>query len=170
MYNKLSKKELNKKIKNIYRLKYRHQKREKFKQLKLNEKYYPYLISTYGRVLSLNYRGIKNKSSFLKINKRDYLQLDLWIDDKPMTFLLHRLVAITFIPNPDNKPEVNHKDGDKHNPCVWNLEWVTTKENDYHARVNNLKQTRYGENITNHIFSEDMVIHVCELLVENKRV
>jgi hypothetical protein len=54
-------------------------------------------------------------------------------------FLIHRLVAQTFIPNPENKPEVNHKDGNKHNCYYKNLEWVTPSENKQHAFDTGLK-------------------------------
>lgn len=46
---------------------------------------------------------------------------------------IHRCVALAFSPNPDNKPEVNHRDGDKKNPTADNLEWVTSRENHLHA-------------------------------------
>lgn len=62
-----------------------------------------------------------------------YLSTSLWKDNKGKDMYIHRLVAMVFIPNPENKPEVNHKDGDVSNPHVSNLEWVTSKENSIHA-------------------------------------
>lgn len=62
------------------------------------------------------------------------------IDGKPKSYLVHRLVAKLFIPNPDNKPDVNHKNGDKHDNSVKNLEWCTKSENEKHAWKNGLKR------------------------------
>ena len=63
---------------------------------------------------------------------------DLWKDGKPKSFLTHRLVAMNFIPNPDNKPCINHKDGNPRNNNVDNLEWCTYKENQNHAVISGI--------------------------------
>lgn len=63
---------------------------------------------------------------------------------------LHRLIAIHFISNPENKPQINHKDGDKLNNSVDNLEWVTVKENTVHAYKNDLINVRSGKRHHNH--------------------
>ena len=62
-------------------------------------------------------------------------------------FLIHRLVAIAFIPNPDNKPEVNHKDCNVDNNNVYNLEWVTRLENNNHTPTyeKRVKSVKRGE-------------------------
>lgn len=89
-----------------------------------------YMISDLGRVKSLNYSHTgKAKILQMRIDKWGYLQIGLYKDGKTKAFLVHRLVAIAFIPNPLNKPQVNHIDENKENNNVKNLEWVTNKEN-----------------------------------------
>lgn len=79
---------------------------------------------------------------------------------------VHRLVAETFIPNPENKEFVNHKDGNKTNNCVSNLEWATRLENSHHAAVNGLYCV--GEKNGNSKYSDKQVEKVCKLLQEGK--
>ena len=77
---------------------------------------------------------------------------------------VHRLVAEAFIPNPENKPQVNHIDGNKQNNCVENLEWVTRVENMQHAVKNNLLRPRYGSTSPFAKHLEKDIHEVCKLL------
>lgn len=79
-------------------------------------------------------------------------------------YLVHRLVAEAFIPNPENKPEVNHKDGNKLNCDVSNLEWVTHKENLKHACNTGLHTPNLGEQHGRHILTETDVLTIRTLL------
>ena len=87
------------------------------------EGYEGYQISNMGRVRSLKY----NKERFLRERKikTDYLRVSLCKNGVAREFYIHRLVAQAFLPNPDNLPQVNHKDEDKTNNHVSNLEWCT---------------------------------------------
>lgn len=62
--------------------------------------------------------------------------------DKPNCQYVHRLVALAYLPNPLNLPEVNHKDFDKSNNSLENLEWVTKKQNKFHSLINNDKNSK----------------------------
>ena len=78
-----------------------------------------------------NFGNIKHDNNFLKkcIHSNGYEQVNIRIGNKYVTKLIHRLVAVAFIPNPDNKPCVDHIDGNKRNNYVSNLRWVTPVEN-----------------------------------------
>jgi hypothetical protein len=78
-------------------------------------------------------------------DKDGYLRIQLIKDGNRKKHFVHRLVALNFIPNPENKPEVNHKDGVKDNNKLSNLEWNTTSENQRHAIANKLYVTAKGE-------------------------
>lgn len=97
-------------------------------EYKILEEYYPYSISNYGNIVNL----ISNKTLKREVLKKGYLRVKLSykINKK---FLLHRLVALIFLPNPNNLPQVNHKDGNKQNNCVNNLEWCSNDYNRLHA-------------------------------------
>ena len=93
------------------------------------EDYPGYYVSNLGRVLSLNYNHT-GKEGFLKQTiKRGYYTVVLCNKNGKRTFLVHRLVARAFIPNHKNLPFINHKDENKSNNCVDNLEWCTPKYN-----------------------------------------
>lgn len=118
-----------------------------------------YQVSNWGRVRSMNYHH-SGKVTVLKQAKdiHGYLLVKLCKNGKQKTRTVHRLVAIAFIPNPLNLPEVNHKDENKENNFVWvnddgtidleksNLEWVTAKQNSNHGSRNQ----RVAESLTNH--------------------
>ena len=89
-----------------------------------------YQVSNFGQILSLNYRKT-GKAELLKPGKTKdgYPIVILYKDGKKKTFTIHRLVAETFLPNPNNLLEVNHKDEDKTNNSVDNLEWCTREYN-----------------------------------------
>lgn len=78
------------------------------------------------------------------IEHNGYYTVDLYSNGKRIKRRISRLVAQAFIPNPDGLPDVNHKDGNKLNNSVENLEWVTKSENMQHAIKNGLWHPSYG--------------------------
>lgn len=127
--------------------------KEEWKPLKGFEQYY--LISNKGNVYSIRrnrllkgyYIGghsIQTKKYFKE--RHWYLGVSLCVKCKEIRLLIHRLVAEHFIPNPENKPFVNHKDGIKDHNEYTNLEWVTSSENVKHAYDNNLAEVYPNEN------------------------
>lgn len=102
-----------------------------------------YEVSNFGNVRSIE-RMVNNRcgnglrKSPAKIlkhgkSKSGYLIVSFCVDGVKSNQTIHRLVARAFISNESNKPQVNHKDGNKHNNCVNNLEWATVSENAKHA-------------------------------------
>lgn len=78
-----------------------------------------------------NFGNIKHDNNFLKkcIHSNGYEQVNIRIGNKYVTKLIHRLVAVAFIPNPENKKYVDHIDGNKLNNKIENLRWCTANEN-----------------------------------------
>ena len=93
--------------------------------IRIIENYPNYTISDKGEIVNTN----TNKKLKGYIRKDGYVIISLSKGGKKYKCYLHRLVAETFIPNPNNLPQVNHKDEDKSNNDVTNLEWITPKDN-----------------------------------------
>lgn len=98
------------------------------------KEYMGYKISNDGRVF--NKKG--DKELYYDINHKGYKRVRLFLEGKFKNYFVHTLVAMLYVQNPDNKPQVNHIDGNKLNNDYTNLEWVTNKENNSHARRLNL--------------------------------
>lgn len=95
--------------------------------------YYPYAISKQGEIINLKTNYILRP----EVLKKGYLRVKLCFGINKR-FLVHRLVAMTYIPNPNNLPQINHKDGNKQNNSVTNLEWCNNDYNRDHAIKNGL--------------------------------
>lgn len=134
------------------------------------EGYDKYRVSNYGRVKS--FCKVKEKILKPSLSRAGYLVCDLQIKDKQKPFGVHRLVAKAFIPNPENKPQVNHLDGCRWNSCLSNLEWVTASENLQHAVQTGLMKT--GEEHHRSKLTNEQVVYIrenpdrltCEALAE----
>lgn len=84
---------------------------------------------------------LKERIRHFSTGRRGYKQVVLSRDGKTKAFLVHRLVAVVFIPNPENLPVINHKDGDPSNNNVENLEWCTYKyNNEYDNRIDRCRE------------------------------
>ena len=104
-----------------------------------------YQVSNLGRVMSYARKGNwKNRILNGSFDKNGYILVLLYKNNKTQCKKVHRLVAQAFIPNIENKPQVNHIDGNKENNNVNNLEWVTNKENSIHAWKTGLQHKHKG--------------------------
>lgn len=124
-----------------------------------------YEISNFGRVKSLARKpgkGINKQHLIDTIKKQSqnqygYRQVGFQIGKKHYCKQVHRLVSEAFIKNPKNKPCVNHKDGNKQNNHITNLEWCTYKENSQHAFRIGICDHRRGESCYNSTLKEYQV-------------
>ena len=104
-----------------------------------------YQASSKGRIKNLKTKRILNG-----VNYYGYLRVTIRQNGIKKLFSKHRLIAKTFLPNPNKYSEVNHADGNKQNNCIENLEWCTRKQNAIHSMVNGHQKTKrvgqYDEN------------------------
>ncbi len=132
-----------------------------------------YLVSNFGRVLSKSYeyyfvcnnQWIDSKPKIVKQsnnNSKKYWRCGIMIDKKQKHHATHRMVAETFIPNPNNLPQVNHKDGNKDNNHVDNLEWISNDDNILHAWRTGLKlkDSKFPHNTR---LTENQVLEIVKL-------
>lgn len=135
-----------------------------------------YMISNMGRVKKLNsivtqvgFNGVEYSRRFKErligqnSGKENYQMIHLRKDGLNKAIRTHRLVAIAFIPNTENKPEVNHINGIKSDNRVENLEWCTSSENQFHSVRTGLSKIQYGSETTNSKLTEKDVLKIREL-------
>ena len=136
---------------------------ELWKRIFINGSKTKYEVSSLGRVRN------RKTGKIVKgcVGIRGYVQLNIFHGNKRYTRTVHQLVANAFIPNPNNLPQVNHKNGIKTDNSVDNLEWVTSSENIKHAFATGLK-TQYGESNPANKYPKNKIIEVCELLQSGK--
>lgn len=100
-----------------------------------------YEVSSEGKVRSRNYLGHgRTQELALAKDQKGYYRIRIYQNEERRTCKVHRLVAEAFIPNPENRPEVNHINGNKTDNRAENLEWVTAHENARHAYKAGLKE------------------------------
>ena len=175
---KINKKELKKYIKKIDKLKYDGHNKEEFKQVIYFKKgysiedgiYLPYLVSSYGRVFSLNYHMQRGRVEEIipSKNSQGYLHLILYNKGKKYNARVNRLVAIAFKKNKNylKYNEVNHIETNLSNNCKWNLKWVTGKENVNYSFKINSRKIQYGEKANSSKYKEKEIRKICEFIQE----
>lgn len=128
--------------------------------------YEEYQVSNFGQIKSLKNKN--EKILHLDKDRHGYMNVRLYKYGTVKIFKVHRLVAMAFIENPNGFPEINHKDGNKENNFVENLEWVTRFQNIKHAFDTGLKPrngTSYGENNGRHKLTKQDVDDILEAYI-----
>lgn len=143
---------------------------EEVRQVVIDGKPTKYYISNLGRPFSFCHRRVGDPPREISpaLSPYGYYHASLQIGKVQKTFTIHRLVASAFIENPEGKPQINHKDGNKINNVVDNLEWATPKENINHAFWNGMHDDSIGEKHYNAVATEEQIKEVCRLLSLNK--
>jgi len=129
-----------------------------------------YEISTYGNIRNRNTKKVLKKS----VSEKGYIQIGLMVYSKKKsnkTFKLHVLVAHTFLSKPPNFYSeyytVNHKNGNKNDNSIYNLEWITFTENIQHSYKLGLNKPRKGSLNGRNKYDEKIIEYVCELMSKN---
>jgi predicted XRE-type DNA-binding protein len=143
--------------------------KEIWKDIKGYEGYYQ--VSSLGNVKSLyriDIKGQKRCERILKLSLKHtgYLNVNLSKDCIKKYYRVHRLVAFAFLENPMNKPQVNHKNGEKTDNKVENLEWCTGSENTIHSFKNKLQPLPLGTKNSQSKLSESDVLEIKKLLLK----
>lgn len=138
---------------------------EIYKPIKGYEDYYE--VSNYGKVRRIKYENNGNKTQYKLPNylkprkdKDGYLRYDLCLNNKVKRFMAHRLVALTFLENFNNYPCVNHKDGNKENNYVDNLEFCTVQYNNLHALstgLRNMKNNKLSKQVEQYDMNDNLL-------------
>lgn len=121
-----------------------------------------YVVSTEGVI----YNTETNKPLIPETTNRGYQRVLIYYNGKRKHYAVHRLVAETYLPNPKQYPEVNHKNGDKTNNTVYNLEWCTASYNVRHSYDTGLNYA--GEKNSNASMSNEVAQKIAQCLAENK--
>lgn len=140
-------------------------------------------VSNTGKVKKLKhtwFTGNKNSKRSIdeyimkpRLNK-GYNVIDVSLNGVKKILKVHRLIAIAFIPNPENKKFINHKDLDRSNNDLENLEWCTSKENAIHARKNREFKKHFnhakGESVATSKLTTEQVLQIRETNLSNKEI
>lgn len=129
--------------------------------IKAVKDYPDYKVTDDGQVI-----GKRGKVMIGHVDKCGYLEVLFSYYPKSFQMRVHRLVAEAFISNPNNLPCVNHKDGNKLNNCVSNLEWCTHSENTIHAYETGLEKKVLGENHHAHKLTNDAVKYIKSVYIK----
>lgn len=130
-----------------------------------SKEYPPFAVDIEGNVCNIT----TGNSCKPQLTPDGYLRVTTKYKGKSRNAVVHRLLAIAFIPNPNQLPQVNHIDGIKTNNSIDNLEWCTNQDNSDHANSSGLRDSMLGEGSHFNVHSEDIIKTVCEMLQEGCR-